>query len=232
MKVGAVLALAMVFAVATPKKADAAFVALICNDALCDGAGGDIIVVDNAAGDSLNLTNGAISISGAVGGLTVTVNTSQSKPVLGSPASPSMDITYTATGIGTAYFYATDTDFTGLQLLLGNVNGNFSGAATTTAYIAGGNDNTNFNGPGNTNLDLTGLVSASSNVNPTNINISHLAASVSPYFLTIGLQINRTTAGTSTGDYLVSAVPEPASLTLLGMGLLAGAVRRRYQRKA
>ena len=229
----AVLALAVAFGLFTATRADAAFFALICNDAACDNVGtpGDLIIQDNAAGDSLPAL-GAMNIATSMGGLTVLVNTSQSKPILGSATAPQMDLTYTVTGIGQVWLYASDDNFgpTGIVTLQGNVDGNFTGTATHTAILAGGNDNTQFLGPGNQNLDLSSVVTASDNVPPdVDINLSKAFGAVSPYFITIGIGINRTTAGTSTGDY--SLVPEPASLALFGFGLIGLARARRRARR-
>ena len=131
----ALIALVGAFSLSTATRSEAAFYALICNDPLCDGAG-DVIVQDNGAGDALSGTAGAISIAGSVGGLSIVVNTSQSKPLLGSATSPQMDMTYTVTGIGTVWLYASDTDFTGSAVLNGNIDGNFTGTANTAAAMA------------------------------------------------------------------------------------------------
>jgi hypothetical protein len=58
-----------------------------------------------------------------------------------------------------------------------------------------------------------------------------IASAVSPYSLTIGVAVNRTAAGTSTGDLnlQVSAIPEPETyaLMLAGLGLLGAVAKRR-----
>src|SRR5690242_3025169 len=78
--------------------ANAVFVARICNDLGCQG-GDDLVVTDNAAGDTIAMT-GAISFSTTAFGYTLLVNTSQSKPVVGSATAPQLDLTFSATSAG------------------------------------------------------------------------------------------------------------------------------------
>ncbi len=85
-----VAALAFAGVVGTSTKADAAFIAAICQDLTCST--GPIIVTDNGAGDTIPGT-GAINFSVAAFGYSLVVNTSQSKPVLGSAAAPQLDLT-------------------------------------------------------------------------------------------------------------------------------------------
>src|SRR5256885_10324881 len=70
-------------------RADAAMITAICNDLACSG-GDDFLVQDNAAADTV-LVNGAISFSTAAFGYTLLVNTSQSKPLLGSATAPQLE---------------------------------------------------------------------------------------------------------------------------------------------
>src|SRR5678815_3882653 len=93
----AVAVLACAMGVSAP--ANAVFVARICNDLQCAG-GDDLIVQDNGAGDSF-AGAGAINFTAAAFGYTFLVNTSQSKPMLGSATDPQLDLNFTATSNGT-----------------------------------------------------------------------------------------------------------------------------------
>ncbi len=204
-------------------KADAAFIAYICDDAACTG-GGDTIVTDGGAGDTSSVT-GVIAFSATTGGLSFVGNTSFSKPNIGSASSPQMDLVFSASGIGEAWLYASDTGFTGAGLpFQGVVDGNATGGSTLTVGLFGGNSNAN--------LDLTsGVTSGPLTSSSFHANLTKGAASVNPYSLTLMAQIARTSSGITSGDFNVTAVPEPGSMVLLGTGMfaLAGAARRHFK---
>jgi hypothetical protein len=225
-KVGVVLALAMVFTVSDATRSEAAFIAYICATATCSG-GGDTIVTDNGVGDGLAVT-GQILATAVVGGVVVTVNNSTSKPLFGSAGNPAMDMSFTANGLGTVYLYASDTGFTGVGGLHANLNDTTGGAVTGQLY----------GGSSNANLDLSSplLSPALSGTGSFNVfgNTGVVGMAVNPYSLTLGVRIVNTVPGVATsGDISFTAVPEPTSLVLLGMGLFggAGAARRKQLMK-
>jgi len=88
-------ALVCMLAVSLP--ANAVFVARICNDLACAG-GDDLIVQDNAAGDTI-ASLGAISFATSAFGYSLLVNTSQSKPMLGSATAPQLDLTFSVVAV-------------------------------------------------------------------------------------------------------------------------------------
>ena len=226
----AVAVLACAMGMSAP--ANAVFVARICNDLQCAG-GDDVIVQDNASGDLIAMT-GAISFATSAFGYTLEVNTSQSKPVIGSATAPQLDLSFvvTGSGAGNVFLYASDTDFLSggqFTLTLGGTNSGGSGSVQGRAW--GGTSNTEFQFSGANLLSSVGpFTTASFSATASN----PFAPAASPYSLTIGTTVSRTTAGTSTGNLnlQVSAIPEPSTWATVLMGAaLVGFVARRRRRR-
>jgi len=203
-------------------RAEAAFIAAVCQDLTCSTT--PIIVTDNLAGDALP-ASGQINFVVAAFGYSLAVNTSQSKPAIGSSNGPQLDLTYVATGSGTIFFYVGDTDFTGPQsFLMSLAETSSGGSSTVTGRAWGGTTNNALTfSPLLASIPLTGVV-ASGTANGT------VTPGVNPYSLSLGVQVVRTSAGTTTGDLnLAATTPEPTSLVMLGIGLacFGFAVRRK-----
>ncbi len=215
-------------------RADASLFLAVCNDITCMG-GDDLIVQDNSASDLIGGV-GAASFATSAFGFGLLVNTGQSKPMLGSAASPQIDLTFTATTLDStahsAFFYVSDTDFVGpqsLQLSLGGTNSGGSGTVTGRSW--GGTSNTALQFSGANLLNTVGPLSGSAYAGSAS---GTLTPTATPYSLTIGVALTRTTAGTTTGDLnlasspVSSPVPEPSSLLLGALGMVGvGFTRRR-----
>jgi hypothetical protein len=222
----AILAVTMV--ASSPSKA--AFFAAICNDIACSG-GNDFIVQDNSAGDTLSKL-GAINFTITAFNYSLLVNTSQSKPVIGSPVAPQLDVSFTATTAGppggSVFLYASDTDFTtggNFLLALGGTNSGTDGTVTGRAW--GGTNNTALSFSG---ANLLGTIGPLTGLAYSGTNSGSFIPTVSPFSLTIGVAITRETAGTSTGDLNLQAVPEPSTWAMMILGF-AGLGFMTYRRR-
>jgi hypothetical protein len=221
-------------ALAASVPAHAVFIATICNDLQCQN-GDDVLIQDNSVGDSIGMT-GVINFATSAFGYTILVNTSQSKPIVGSATAPQLDLTFAATSAGAAgnvFLYVSDTDFVtsgAFNFTIGGTNSGIDGSVTGRAWGGTSNASMQFS-PANLISALgpftTGAYSGSAT--------GAFNALVNPYSLTIGTQISRTAGGTSTGDLnlQVSAIPEPSTwaLMLMGPALIVFVARRRIRRR-
>jgi len=219
---------------AGPSDAEAALIAWVCNTQNCSGAG-DVMVVDEGAGDGLTGTQGAVLIAGDYFGYEVVVSTSESKPAIGSAELPSMTLSYTlinSTGTaGSIWLYATDTDFTGEVDLTASLDGDSSnGTFSLVSGVWGGSSNTS----GDISNLLIALGPIISNPFSASGQSGTVGGLINPYSLTIGVQMSTDLRGTTRGtlELAPTSVPEPSVVVLLGSGLLAAGVRRWRQLKA
>jgi hypothetical protein len=224
------VAASLAFAAGTMNQAHATSFAAICNDLGCKG-GDDIIIQDNGAGDTIG-SLGAISFATSAFGYSLVVDTVQSAPAIGSASAPQLDLAFTATTDSatpsTIFLFASDTDFLTsgtFDLALGGTNSGASGTATGRAW--GGTSDTALQFSG---VNLIAAVGPLSGTTFSAHAAGPFAAQVDPFSLTIGVAVNRSSPGTTTGDLnlQVAAVPEPENYALMLAGLAAsGFVARR-----
>ena len=216
--------------------AEAALISYICDDPLCTG-GGDTIVTDQGVGDNFpgsavvgQVNSGALN----VGGFTIATNITKSKPLIGSAASPQLELTFQATtsdsSTHTIYLYSSDTGFSNdgpFTLTLGGTQPTGSGNSVQGS-LWGGTTNTNFN---LANLiATTGAVGGSPFAVIATGGLDATGDSNGEYGLTLGISITRDSPGTTGGGLngSLTAVPLPAAAWLLCSGLAGlGAMARR-----
>ena len=156
---------------------------------------------------------------------TIQVDTGESKPVLGSAASPDLDLSYsvnrTAAGSPeTLTINVSDTDFTNTPTPLNIMYGGTNGPGTSSSSTGGtGLNNMVFN-----TGDASGSVPTSGTFGPGaysgNGGFTVPNNNGNPYSLTIGVTLNNDgSKGISSGDTELTAAPAPAALVLALTGM-------------
>jgi hypothetical protein len=213
----ALAALVGVLGLFAPAKSEASLTAYICNDYQCQG--GDDLTLADGDGDGI-----VTLISGAYQGWTLTVNISQSQPAL----SQGMDLFYGLTSGqagGTLWMYAVDTNFAGPALLNAHIGGTNDVGGSVFAGICAAVGISPSTTDGN-NCAYSSLFGAG----PYSETFGPLNALTNPYDALLGVVLTVDGGGkVATGDLRMN-VPEPASVALVGLGLLGlGVTRRRRQ---
>ena len=181
-----------------------------------------IFVADGSGFDS-NPTLGAITFNGVIGIWDINVSTGLTKPIIGSPSDPQMDLNSIDHSTGPGFLKITFVDY-GFTATSGSVVADIGGTQA--------NGNARFRVFQDMNLltdsgTLTGTPYTSSRSAPL--------SGLSPYSLTEEVVINHTAAGTTSWDAALSVTPVPegdAIFAMAGLAIVTGAYALRRRKLA
>lgn len=199
---------------------------------LADNHGNSATVTDNGPGDLANPTLGAIlSLFGPATfpDFNFIVATGSSKPAIGSATHAELDLSANVTSLssGTLTLEVTDTDFTpgaGIPIFLSAIGGTLGAGSILTDNTFMDCTNVAFGqGTSLSTQSFSGGGGFSGNSTSAGSTCSF------PFSLTEQITVSLPGGGETTSFDAQLAIPEPASVAILGMGLLAfaGLLRRR-----
>jgi hypothetical protein len=177
---------------------------------------------------------GGVTWDGTIGGWTLRFNTGLTKPALGSATDPQMDLNFSAQysggNVSTLLILFSDNDFTSPGNVTASIGGTAAGAASLTYATFGGASNTELAyGVSNRLTLLPNVGGYTGSFSGSTTSGTFIAGG--PYELTLGIQIQQTNPGLSTGDALLTVPDSGTTLLLLGAALtglgLFGRLRKR-----
>jgi hypothetical protein len=233
-RTGVVVALAFLFLAISVTPARAGFVLRLTQGANPAVTVPDCVIAICAGGD-INPVAGIINFSGAVGVFNLNIETAQSKPFLpASSASASMNLSSAnfSTGAGTLKIEITDTGFPAANegIFKGSVaNGSTTGSVSFSQFKDPANNGNEEFGTGGTSL-LFGPFGPGPVAFSASGSTPHPA--IGPYSMTLVALITHTGIGASGFDFDIQNIPEPASLALFGIGLIALALLNSRRRRS
>jgi hypothetical protein len=186
------------------------------------GTSTSLYVQDEGVGDAASGIPGVVQYSGAFGSWTLSATTGSSKDVIGPPPSTDLNSVNISGGAGSIWLALTDTDFIGYagsRTITSEIGGTTNG--TLTYFTAFDNGNAEFEDTVTTVNGATFGPGAFSQTFASAVTLGD------PFSMTQWVNITHTARGQITSFDSLMKVPEPGTMTLLGLGFLTLAFRRR-----